>query len=136
MYSISVAAELSGIGEQTLRMYEKRGLLTPARTAGGTRRYSDDDLARLQRISELVAIGVNVTGIGEILGLEASNARLESDNAQLVSNNAQLVSDNARLESNNAQLESDNARLASGHRIEVAPRHRPQTREREGRDED
>lgn len=136
VYSISVAAELSGIGEQTLRLYEKRGLLTPARTAGGTRRYSDDDLTRLQRISELVAIGVNVTGIGEILGLEASNARLESDKAQLESDNAQLVSDNARLESSNAQLESANARLTSDHRVDATPQYRPRARETEGHDED
>jgi MerR family transcriptional regulator, heat shock protein HspR len=99
VYSISVAAELSGIGLQTLRLYEKRGLLTPARTAGGTRRYSDDDLARLQRITELAADGVNVAGIGQILGLEARNTQLESDNDQLKSDNSQLKSDNARLTS-------------------------------------
>lgn len=97
VYSISVAAELSGIGPQTLRLYESRGLLTPERTAGGTRRYSDDDLARLERIVELVGNGVNVAGIGEILGLEARNARLESDNTQLRSDNSQLKSDYALL---------------------------------------
>ena len=52
VYGISVASELSGIDAQTLRLYERRGLLTPVRTDGGTRRYSDDDLDRLQRISE------------------------------------------------------------------------------------
>lgn len=97
VYSISVAAELSGIGPQTLRLYESRGLLTPARTAGGTRRYSDHDLVRLQRIVELVGEGVNVAGIGEILGLEARNARLESDNSRLRSDNDQLKSDYALL---------------------------------------
>jgi len=97
VYSISVAAELSGIGQQTLRLYERRGLLTPARTAGGTRRYSEDDLARLQRILELVGIGINVAGIGEILGLEARNARLESDNTRLRSDNSELRSANALL---------------------------------------
>jgi MerR family transcriptional regulator, heat shock protein HspR len=92
VYSISVAAELSGLGLQTLRLYEKRGLLTPGRTAGGTRRYSDDDLERLQRITELVADGVNVAGIGQILDLEARNTQLESDNSQLKSDNARLAS--------------------------------------------
>jgi len=106
VYSISVAAELSGIGPQTLRLYERRGLLTPARTAGGTRRYSDDDLARLRRIVELVGEGVNVAGIGEILGLEACNARLASDNTR-------LASDNHRLRSDNDQLKADYALLAA-----------------------
>ena len=92
VYSISVAAELSGLGQQTLRLYEQRGLLTPARTAGGTRRYSDDDLARLQRISELLADGVNVAGIGQILDLQDRNSQLESDNTQLKSDNARLTS--------------------------------------------
>src|SRR5262249_17222565 len=63
VYGISVAAELSGLGPQTLRHYESLGLLTPTRTEGGTRRYSDDDLERLQRISELVELGVNLAGI-------------------------------------------------------------------------
>ncbi|WP_085087809.1 MerR family transcriptional regulator [Mycolicibacter senuensis] len=104
VYSISVAAELSGIGPQTLRLYERRGLLTPSRTAGGTRRYSDDDLARLRRIVELADVGVNVAGIGEILGLEARNVRLESDNTRLKSANNRLRSDNDQLKSDYALL--------------------------------
>ncbi len=63
VYGISVAAELSGIPVQSLRLYESHGLLTPVRSDGGTRRYSADDLARLRRISELVAAGVNLAGI-------------------------------------------------------------------------
>jgi DNA-binding transcriptional MerR regulator len=110
VYSISVAAELSGIGPQTLRLYERRGLLTPARTAGGTRRYSDDDLARLQRIMELVAGGINVAGIGEILGLEARNARLESDNTRLESDNNRLKSDYALLVARRAERSGRGAR--------------------------
>ncbi|MCV7085970.1 MerR family transcriptional regulator [Mycolicibacter hiberniae] len=113
VYGISVAAELSGIGPQTLRLYESRGLLTPARTAGGTRRYSDDDLARLRRITELVAIGINTAGIGQILGLEARNARLEADNVRLESDNNRLQSDNTRLRSDNTALKSDYAVLAA-----------------------
>ncbi|EOM75170.1 MerR family transcriptional regulator [Rhodococcus rhodnii] len=84
MYGISVTAELSGIGPQTLRLYERRGLLTPTRTGGGTRRYSQDDLERLARISELIELGVNLTGIREILDLEARNVALERVNAGLM----------------------------------------------------
>lgn len=93
VYGISVAAELSGIGEQSLRLYEQRGLLTPARTTGGTRRYSEDDLARLQRITDLLAAGVNVAGIGQILDLQDRNSQLESDNTAL---RASLVDGPAR----------------------------------------
>ncbi|MGB8210506.1 MAG: helix-turn-helix transcriptional regulator [Mycobacterium sp.] len=92
VYGISVASELSGIEPQTLRLYERRGLLTPARTDGGTRRYSDHDLERLQRITDLVAQGVNIAGILQILNLEHRNTELESDNGQLKSENARLRS--------------------------------------------
>ena len=80
VYGISVAAELSGIPVQSLRLYESHGLLNPIRSDGGTRRYSADDLARLQRISELVAAGVNLAGIGRILDLEDDNAALLAAN--------------------------------------------------------
>jgi MerR family transcriptional regulator/heat shock protein HspR len=80
VYGISVAAELSGIPVQSLRLYESHGLLTPIRSDGGTRRYSADDLARLRRISELVAAGVNLAGIGRILDLEDDNAELLVEN--------------------------------------------------------
>ena len=93
MYGISVAAELSGIDPQTLRLYERRGLLTPARSDGGTRRYSDDDLDRLARISDLVAQGINIAGIAQILHLQHRNTELESDNSDLKSENARLRSD-------------------------------------------
>jgi MerR family transcriptional regulator, heat shock protein HspR len=76
VYGISVAAELSGIAVQSLRLYERHGLLSPARSDGGTRRYSADDLARLQRISELVAAGINLAGIACILDLQDDNAAL------------------------------------------------------------
>ncbi|PEG58817.1 MerR family transcriptional regulator [Mycolicibacterium boenickei] len=96
VYGISVAAELSGIDPQTLRLYERRGLLTPARTEGGTRRYSDDDLDRLQRIAELVADGVNIAGIAQILPLQDRNAELASTNGELASENARLRSQKPR----------------------------------------
>lgn len=78
VYGIAVTSELTGIGPQTLRLYERRGLLTPARTSGGTRRYSDDDLIRLARIAQLMDDGVNVAGIQRILALESENAELAS----------------------------------------------------------
>jgi MerR family transcriptional regulator, heat shock protein HspR len=94
VYGISVAAELSGIAVQSLRLYERHGLLTPTRSDGGTRRYSADDLARLQRISELVDAGVNLAGIGRILDLEDDNAALQDDNATLQDDNAALQAAN------------------------------------------
>ena len=99
VYGISVAAELSGVGPQTLRLYEERGLLSPMRSPGGTRRYSDDDLVRLERITGLLAEGVNVAGIGHILDLQDRNTELKSHNLRLISDNSQLKSDNARLAS-------------------------------------
>jgi MerR family transcriptional regulator/heat shock protein HspR len=92
VYGISVTSELAGVSPQTLRLYESRGLLTPARTEGGTRRYSNDDLDRLARITELLASGVNLAGVAQILGLEARNSTLQSDNSQLESDNAELRS--------------------------------------------
>ena len=85
-----MASELSGIGLQTLRLYERRGLLNPARTDGGTRRYSDDDLRRIQRITELVEQGVNLAGVAHILDLETRNSQLKSDYTQLELANAHL----------------------------------------------
>lgn len=76
VYGISVAAELVSMGVQTLRLYEARGLLEPARTAGGTRRYSERDLDRLRRIGELLGEGLNLAGIARVLELESENARL------------------------------------------------------------
>jgi MerR family transcriptional regulator, heat shock protein HspR len=90
VYGISVTSELSGIGPQTLRLYERRGLLSPSRTDGGTRRYSDDDLERLKRITELVDQGVNLAGIAHILELETRNSQLQSDYTHLELRNAKL----------------------------------------------
>jgi|GEM_PF-612193 DNA-binding transcriptional MerR regulator len=90
VYGISVAAELSGIAVQSLRLYERHGLLTPARSEGGTRRYSAEDLARLKRISELVDAGINLAGIARILELEDHNATLSAANTDLRSTNRTL----------------------------------------------
>jgi DNA-binding transcriptional MerR regulator len=79
VYAISVAAELVGLGVQTLRLYEARGLLEPERTDGGTRRYSANDLDRLRRIADLLAAGLNLAGIAMVLELETENAQLRAD---------------------------------------------------------
>lgn len=78
VYGISVAAELSGAPIQSIRLWERRGLLSPARTGGGTRRYSADDLARIARIVALVSAGVNIAGIIRILDLEDDNTALRA----------------------------------------------------------
>ncbi|MCA1644887.1 MAG: MerR family transcriptional regulator [Chloroflexi bacterium] len=79
VYGISVAAELAGTGAQTLRRYERHGLVEPGRTDGGTRRYSSDDVDRLLRIGELLAAGLNLAGIAVVLDLEAANAILRAE---------------------------------------------------------
>ncbi|QCB96439.1 MerR family transcriptional regulator [Arthrobacter sp. PAMC25564] len=78
LYAISVVAHLVGTGQQNIRLYERKGLLTPDRTAGGTRQYSDADLAVLRRISELLDEGLNLAGVAKVLELEAANARLQA----------------------------------------------------------
>lgn len=75
VYVISVVAELTGLHPQTLREYERRGLLLPSRTPGGNRRYSESDLRRLERILELAELGVNIAGIQIILALEEELAK-------------------------------------------------------------
>jgi MerR family transcriptional regulator/heat shock protein HspR len=79
LYAISVAAELSGTGIQNLRVYERRGLVTPERTEGGTRRYSEADVERLVRIRELLDAGLNLAGIDRVLELEDEVARLRAE---------------------------------------------------------
>lgn len=78
VYVISVAAELAGVHPQTLRIYERKGLVDPARTGGGSRRYSDADIALLQRISDLTDEGLNLAGVKRVLQLEARVAQLEA----------------------------------------------------------
>lgn len=78
VYAISVAAELSGAAVQSIRLWERRGLLAPQRSSGGTRRYSANDLTRIGRITALVEAGVNIAGIARILDLEDDNADLRA----------------------------------------------------------
>ncbi|SHE48943.1 MerR family transcriptional regulator, heat shock protein HspR [Ferrithrix thermotolerans DSM 19514] len=77
VYVISVAAELSGMHPQTLRIYERKGLLDPARTDGGSRRYSQDDIERLRRIQELTNSGIGLEGVKRIMALETEIKELK-----------------------------------------------------------
>jgi len=76
LYAISVAAKLAGTGQQNIRLYETRGLLTPSRTSGGTRQYSDADITVLLRIGELLEQGLNLAGVAKVLELEEANVKL------------------------------------------------------------
>ena len=78
VYAISVAASMVSMEIQNLRVYERRGLLTPDRTAGGTRLYSADDVERLERIRDLLADGLNLAGIARVLELEDEVAHLRA----------------------------------------------------------
>src|SRR3984957_13898418 len=79
VYVISVAAELGGVHPQTLRIYERKGLLDPARTVGGSRRYSEHDISQLRRIQDLTNAGLNLEGVKRVLELEAEVARLRRE---------------------------------------------------------
>jgi len=83
VYAISVAAEMVSMEIQNLRVYERRGLLDPDRSPGGSRRYSPEDIERLLRIRDLLAEGLNLAGIGRVLALEAEVARLRRENEGL-----------------------------------------------------
>ena len=83
VYIISVAAELGGVHPQTLRIYERKGLLQPARTEGNTRRYSERDIERLRSIQRLTADGVNLEGVRRILELESEIEELREERDRL-----------------------------------------------------
>ncbi len=83
VFAISVAAEMTALQIQNLRVYERRGLVTPDRTSGGTRLYSERDVERLHRIRDLLAAGLNLAGIAQVLALEAENATLREQLARL-----------------------------------------------------
>ena len=93
VYVISVAAELAGVHPQTLRIYERKGLVDPARTTGGSRRYSDEDIEQLRRIQELTNEGLNLYGVQRVLELEAEVARLRNELAEVRREAAQAVAD-------------------------------------------
>lgn len=79
VYGIAVAAELTGVNPPMLRAYESKGLLQPARSAGGTRRYSQADLDQVKKITTLLAGGLNLAGVAQVLELEAETARLRAE---------------------------------------------------------
>lgn len=91
VYVISVAAQLSGMHPQTLRNYERSGLLDPSRTQGGSRRFSDADLARLRRIQELTDAGCNLEGVRRVLELEAQVAAARDEIAELRRQHQELL---------------------------------------------
>jgi MerR family transcriptional regulator/heat shock protein HspR len=96
VYVISIAAELAGVHPQTLRIYERKGLLRPARTAGGSRRYSQADVDVLIRIQELTNEGLNLAGVQRVLGLEAEVDRLQNEVDEIRSAATQAVADTHR----------------------------------------
>ena len=104
VYVISVAAELIGAHPQTLRNYERGGLLDPSRTAGGSRRFSEADLDRLRRIQSLVNEGLNLEGVRRVLRLEDEVAKLQRE----------LVAQDARAR---AEIEAERR----SHRREIVP---------------
>lgn len=83
LFSISVAAELAGLHPQTLRIYEREGLLEPARSQGGTRRYSQNDISRLMEICALTGDGLNLAGIRRVLQLQEETRQLQAEVARL-----------------------------------------------------
>lgn len=83
LYAISVAAELTGVDPQMLRLYESRGLLNPQRTEGGTRRYSERDIERVNRITTLLSAGLNLAGAEQVLALEDETERLRDQISRL-----------------------------------------------------
>jgi len=91
VYVISVAAELAGVHPQTLRIYERKGLLEPGRTQGGSRRYSEADIALLRRIQDLTNEGLNLAGVKRVLELEAQLERRQAELDELRSRAAEDV---------------------------------------------
>jgi MerR family transcriptional regulator/heat shock protein HspR len=89
-YVISIAAELAGVHPQTLRVYERKGLLHPQRTEGNTRRYSDHDITRLRRIQSLTQEGLNLAGVMRVMELELDIARLQAHYERAMQEVAQL----------------------------------------------
>lgn len=92
VYVISVAAELTGLHPQTLRQYDRAGLVSPGRTGGGGRRYSLNDIELLRVVADLTAAGIGLEGVRRILDLENQVAALRSRNAELRARVAELQS--------------------------------------------
>ena len=108
---ISVAAELSGMHPQTLRLYERRGLVRPQRTAKNTRRYSERDVERLQRIQELTELGLNLAGVERVLTMEE---QLDTMHRQMMALQSQLAE---AAEAMRREVE----RIERSHRMDLVP---------------
>src|SRR6476646_5709232 len=102
VYVISVAAELTGLHPQTLRQYDRAGLVSPGRTGGGGRRYSLHDIELLREVAELTAAGIGLEGVRRILEMENQVAALRARNAEL---RARVAEMQARLEATTAALQ-------------------------------
>ena len=111
LYSISVASELSGVDPQMLRVYEQRGLLSPFRTDGGTRRYSPRDIERVAAITTLLGEGLNLAGIGHVLELRAHTDQLADELGELRATTAPDRQEVRRLRQENQDLRDELARL-------------------------
>jgi MerR family transcriptional regulator/heat shock protein HspR len=111
LFMISVAAELAGMHPQTLRLYERRGLVQPQRTAGKTRRYSQHDVERLQRIQELTELGLNLAGVERVLAMEQ---QLEVMQRQMLLMQQQLA---AAADAMRQEVE----RVERSHRMDLVP---------------
>lgn len=111
VYPISVASELSGVDPQMLRIYEQRGLLTPFRTDGGTRRYSREDLDRIADITALLDEGLNLAGIGRVLQLRARTDELTTELGELHAASEPDRRELRRLRRENTALKAELVRL-------------------------
>ena len=116
LFMISVAAELAGMHPQTLRLYERRGLVRPQRTAGKTRRYSERDVERLQRIQELTELGLNLAGVERVLAMEE----------QLDTMRRQMLLLQQRLDEAATAMRREVERVERSHRMELVPVSRSQ----------
>jgi len=108
---ISVAAELAGMHPQTLRVYERRGLVHPQRTAKNTRRYSQRDVERLQRIQELTELGLNLAGVERVLSMEERMTAMERE----------LICLQERLDEAAAAMRREVERVERAHRLDLVP---------------
>ena len=116
LFMISVAAELAGVHPQTLRMYERRGLLRPQRTAKNTRRYSPRDVERLQRIQQLTELGLNLAGVERVLAMEARMSSMAAELERL----------HARLDASAELMRREIERVERSHRFDLVPAGRTQ----------